>query len=43
MGFAPDLFAGKPELLTDPTGKRWYDMIQAGKGNAAALELIDKF
>ena len=43
MGFAPDLFAGKPELLTDPTGKRWYDMIQAGEGNAAALELIDKF
>jgi hypothetical protein len=43
MGFAPDLIGGKPELLTDPTGKKWYDMIQAGEGNAAALELIDKF
>jgi Protein of unknown function (DUF3604) len=43
MGFAPDLIAGKPELLADPTGKKWYDMIQAGEGNAAALELIDKF
>ena len=32
MGFFPDLFAGEPEMLADPTGKRWYDMIQAGKG-----------
>ena len=32
MGFFPDLFAGKPELLADPTGRRWYDMIQSGKG-----------
>jgi hypothetical protein len=43
MGFAPDLIAGKPDLLADPTGKKWYEMIQAGEGNAAALELIDKF
>ena len=43
MGFAPDLIAGKPELLEDPTGKKWYDMIQAGQDNAAALELIDNF
>ena len=32
MGFFPDLFAGKPEVLADPTGRRWYDMIQSGKG-----------
>src|SRR5688572_18633216 len=43
MGFAPDLIAGKPELLADPTGKKWSDMIQAGEGNAAALDLIDRF
>src|SRR5688572_7338632 len=43
MGLAPDLIAGKPELLADPTGKKWYDMIQAGEGNAAALDLIDRF
>jgi hypothetical protein len=43
MGFAPDLIAGKPELLADPTGRKWYDMIQAGEGNAAALDLIDQF
>jgi hypothetical protein len=43
MGFAPDLIAGKPEVLADPTGKRWYDLIQSGKGNQAALELIGAF
>jgi hypothetical protein len=45
MGFFPDLFAGKPELLADPTGKRWYDMVQAGGDQAvkAALEIIDAF
>jgi hypothetical protein len=30
MGFFPNLFAGKPEILADPTGKRWYEMIQGG-------------
>ena len=43
MGFFPDLFAGKPELLADPTGKKWSDMIKAGEGNAAAMDIIDKF
>jgi len=43
MGFFPDLFAGKPEMLTDPTGHKWYEMIQAGKGAEAALEIIMSF
>jgi hypothetical protein len=43
MGFFPDLFAEKPELLADPTGRKWSDMIKAGEGNAAALDIIDKF
>ena len=43
MGFFPDLFAEKPELLADPTGKKWSDMVKAGEGNAAALDIIDKF
>jgi hypothetical protein len=43
MGFFPDLFAGKPEMLADPTGRRWYDMIQSGKGADAALEIIVAF
>jgi hypothetical protein len=43
MGFATDLIAGKENILADPTGKKWYDMMQAGQGNEAALDLIDKF
>src|SRR5262245_49481187 len=43
MGFFPDLFAGKPNVLADPTGKKWYDMIQSGKGGDAALEIIVAF
>src|SRR5215217_4474989 len=39
MGFFPDLFAGKPEVLADPTGRRWYDLIQSGKGEEAAIEI----
>ena len=45
MGFFPALFAGDPSMLADPTGKRWYDMVQAGgeEGVKAALEIIDQF
>jgi hypothetical protein len=45
MGFFPALFAGKPEILADPTGKRWYDLVQKGgeSGVQAALEIIDAF
>jgi|RhiMetdeSRZDD1v2_1073273.scaffolds.fasta_scaffold24216_3 uncharacterized protein DUF3604 len=43
MGFFPDLFAGKPEVLADPMGRRWYDMIQSGKGPEAAIEIIVAF
>lgn len=43
MGFFPDLFAGKPELLADPTGRKWYDEIQAGKGAEAAIDIIVSF
>ena len=43
MGFFPDMMAGKPELLADPTGRRWYDLIQSGKGADAAIEIITAF
>jgi len=43
MGFFPDMFAGKRHILDDPTGKDWYDRIQAGEGVGVALELIGKF
>jgi len=42
MGFFPALAGGDPEMLADPTGRRWYDMIQKGgqEGVAAAVEII---
>jgi hypothetical protein len=43
MGFFPDFLAGKPELLADPMGRRWYDMVQSGKGADAAIEIISAF
>jgi hypothetical protein len=45
MGFFPRLFAGEPEMLADPTGRRWYDMVQAGGQEAvnAAVEIIVAF
>jgi hypothetical protein len=45
MGFFPRLYAGDPDMLADPTGKRWYEMVQAGgqKGVEAAVEIIVAF
>jgi hypothetical protein len=45
MGFFPRLYAGEPEMLADPTGKRWYEMIQAGgqEGVKVAVEVIQAF
>ena len=43
MGFFPDLFAGKPAIMADATGKRWNEMIHSGKGSEAALEIITSF
>jgi len=34
MGLAPMLKTGDPALLADPTGKRWYDMFNAGREEA---------
>ena len=39
----PDLFGGKPNILADPMGKKWYQMIQEGKGAQAALDIITQF
>ena len=43
MGFFPMLFAGDPSVLADPTGRKWYDLIQSGKGVEAAMEIIVTF
>jgi hypothetical protein len=45
FGFFPKLFAGDPSFLADPTGKRWYELIQKGGAEAVsvATEVIDTF
>jgi hypothetical protein len=43
MGFFPDLLAGKPHIVADPTGRDWYERLHAGDGVAVAMELIGLF
>jgi hypothetical protein len=43
MGFFPLLFSGDPKVQADPQGKKWYDMIQSGKGADAAMDIIVTF
>ena len=43
LGFFPQLLAGDLKLLADPQGRKWYDMIQSGKGADAAIEMIVAF
>ncbi len=45
LGFFPRLYAGDPAMLADPTGRRWYDLVQEGgqKGMQAASEIIVAF
>jgi hypothetical protein len=38
LGLAPMIEESNPELLKDPTGKRWHDMVKAGKGWEAYQE-----
>jgi hypothetical protein len=43
FGFFPELFAGNPEMLAYPQGRKWYDMINSGRGATAAVEIIQSF
>jgi hypothetical protein len=40
MGFFPLLLGGDATVLADPQGRKWYDMIQSGKGADAAIDII---
>jgi hypothetical protein len=40
MGLAPDFLGGKPEVLADPTARRWFDLIREGKVGQAFNELL---
>jgi len=43
MGFFPMLLSGSQDILNDPQGKKWYEMIQSGKGADAALDIVITF
>jgi len=43
MGFFPLLMGGDPEVMADPQGRKWHDMILSGQGGAAAMEIIQNF
>jgi hypothetical protein len=43
LGFFSQLLAGNPKILADPQGRKWYNMIQDGKGADAAVEMIIAF
>jgi hypothetical protein len=43
MGFFPQLLSGDPELLGTPQGRKWYDLVKAGKGAEAAFDIIQSF
>ncbi len=43
LGFFPMLLAGDPKMLADPKGRRWYNMIESGKGGDAAAEIVTSF
>ena len=43
MGLFPMLIGGAPQVLADPSGRRWYEMIKNGEGGAAAFEIIAAF
>src|SRR5712692_680835 len=32
LGFFAQLLAGDPKVLSDPQGRKWYNMIETGKG-----------
>jgi hypothetical protein len=43
MGFMPLLMSGDPTVMADPQGRKWYEMIQSGKGFEAAMDIVANF
>jgi hypothetical protein len=43
MGLFPMLASGAPQVVADPSGRRWHEMIQNGEGGKAAFEIIAAF
>lgn len=43
MGFFPLIVGGDPQIMADPQGRKWHDMIYSGKGAEAAMDIIVNF
>jgi Protein of unknown function (DUF3604) len=43
LGFFSQMLAGDPKILADPQGRKWYKLIQEGKGAEAAFDIISSF
>ncbi|MEW6584673.1 MAG: DUF3604 domain-containing protein, partial [Nitrospirota bacterium] len=43
MGFFPLILAGDPKIMADPQGRKWNEMIHAGQGADAAMDIIVNF
>ena len=43
MGLFPLILDGAPDVMADPQGKKWHDMIAGGQGNAAAIDIVESF
>ena len=43
FGFFPPVFRGDPNVMADTQGKRWNQMMHAGEGKAATMEIIGAF
>ena len=41
LGMVKSLFEGNAELLKNPNGKRWFDMVRSGKNVDAMLEIAN--
>ncbi len=43
FGLFPMLMGGDPKVMGDPQGRKWNEMINAGQGAAAAIDIITNF
>ena len=43
FGFFPLVVSGTPDIMADPQGRRWNEMIHSGKGADAAIDIIRNF
>ena len=43
MGLFPLIFKGDPKVLATEKGRKWYNLIQTGKGAEAAVDIVTSF